>query len=503
MRKKKTIQRIIAVTVTGIALIATLLLISKIVERKASSYKYSDFFQDHNNFDILFMGTSHVINAVFPMELWENYGITSYNFGGHSNRLATTYWVMELALEHTTPSLMVIDCYALGENTKTSNNFSYVHLSLDAFPFSKTKIDAVKDLLNDDEMAKRIETGQVIEDEKRIPIGLLWDFSVYHSRWDSLNKDDFSPGKNLEKGAESRIAVSAPNKLLSIDKSEMLSEDTVGVYYLERMITDCQNRGIDVLLTFLPFPATESQLRDANRVYEIAQKYNVNYINFLDLEDVVDYNVDCYDANSHLNPSGAKKVTDYLGEYIINHYDFTDKRAIPEYSYWKADYQVYKENKISKLRAQNKLDRYLMLLADKNYDLALEINDHQFLKDDYYTHFIENLGVNIDKISSDVDCLAISVGKECTYLKDFKASGKTEETAIGQLTIQELENNNYTILLNHKSLYSITNDPGVDFRIIVIDKESKEIFDVINSCFYYNSSGSIVSATVKHEKSGS
>lgn len=68
-----------------------------IVARKDSYFKYEPFFKQEENFDVLFMGTSHVLNAVYPMELWNDYGIVSYNFGGHGNYLPTTYCIMKNA----------------------------------------------------------------------------------------------------------------------------------------------------------------------------------------------------------------------------------------------------------------------------------------------------------------------------------------------------------------------------------------------------------------------
>jgi hypothetical protein len=62
------------------------------MERKASDFKYANFFEQDEDFDVLFFGTSHVINGIFPMELWNEYGIVSYNFGGHGNEIATSYW---------------------------------------------------------------------------------------------------------------------------------------------------------------------------------------------------------------------------------------------------------------------------------------------------------------------------------------------------------------------------------------------------------------------------
>ena len=49
-------------------------------QRKSSDFKYRPFFEQEEDFDIIFLGTSHVINGIFPMELWNDYGFFSYNF---------------------------------------------------------------------------------------------------------------------------------------------------------------------------------------------------------------------------------------------------------------------------------------------------------------------------------------------------------------------------------------------------------------------------------------
>ncbi|MCD8362742.1 MAG: hypothetical protein LUC98_07250 [Lachnospiraceae bacterium] len=417
MKKKgsKNGKRLLACLVSLCLLVLILAGLTDLVQRKASDYKYQAFFEEEENIDVLFMGTSHVINGIFPMELWKDYGIASYNFGGHSNAIATSYWVMELAMEYSSPSLVVIDCLSLSSNYKTATGYSSVHVSLDAFPLSLKKAEAVMDLLDDEAMDQAIAEGSVEETEERSPLGLLWDFSVYHSRWSELSKDDFEPAAGVEKGAESRIAVAVPNEIVRVPKSEKLEEDTVAVQYLEKMIADCQERGIDVLLVYLPFPASEGQWKDANRVYEIAEEYGVNYINFLDM-NIVDFDTDCYDTASHLNPSGARKVTDYLGEYITEHYDLTDHRAEEAYAGWDEDYESYKDYKVKNMKAQTTLDTYLMLLADKNYDVEVELADQRLFDSSYYSRLFANIGVDTALVTEGVSLLKITAaGQDVAY----------------------------------------------------------------------------------------
>lgn len=379
--------------VTLALLIAALAGLTRLLERKASYSKYAPFFAQEEDFDVLFMGSSHLLNSVFPMELWKDYGIVSYNFGGHGNQLATSYWVMENALDYTTPKLMVIDCYYLEYEMKTSMNFAQVHLSFDAFPLSRTKIRAAFDLLEDGAFHESWTPDMA----QRTRLNLLWDYAVYHDRWNALTEDDLDPAVTVEKGAESRIAISVPNERAAVLPGSKLEGDTVGVRYLERMIQDCQDRGIDVLLTYLPFPATEVDLKNAARVQDIARDYGVGYIDFLDLQ-IEDPATDHYDADSHLNPSGARKVTDYLGRYITEHYAIPDRRQDGAYRDWEVDYEAYADFKAANLKAQEDLDLYLMLLKDAHYDVRVKMNDPRVWGLTHVAELMANLGMDAEAL---------------------------------------------------------------------------------------------------------
>ena len=433
MREK--IKIFISCIITLCLTVCLLAYLTDLMERKSSDSKYADFFTQDEDFNVLFMGTSHVMNAVYPMELWDDYGIISYNFGGHSNRIATTYWVMENALDYTSPDLVVIDCYLISNSWKCSDIFSNLHLSLDAFPTSVTKAKAIWDLLDDPYLDEAIENGTVKEsDEPRTKIGLLWDFSVFHNRWNEINRDDFETSINLEKGAESRINVTR-GQLNKIAASKKMESGTISESYLRKMIEDCQSRGIDVLLTYLPFPASKKQQKEANYVYDLADEYGVNYINFLDL-NLIDYQTDLYDEASHLNPSGARKVTDYLGEYIVSHYSVKDQRDNSNYAFWKQDYEEYIEVKNNNLRSQTSIYNYLMLLSGEKADIILDVRNKDLYKNKWILDLLANIGVDVSEITGETDFIIKLNGcDEAVVVNDLRENGKSLETSFGTIQL--------------------------------------------------------------------
>lgn len=477
----RMVKKVCCCLVTACLAGAALFWIANIVQRKDSDFKYNPFFAQEADFDVLFFGTSHVINGIFPMELWKDYGIVSYNFGGHANLLPTSYWVMENALDYTSPKLAVIDGLGLGLATKSPDTFSYTHLSLDAFPFSLKKAAAARDILDDAAMEEKIKQGTVQDAAERTWMGLLWDFSVYHPRWNGLSQNDFEPSSTKEKGAESRIAVCEPMDVVKVKEDVKMEGETAGTEYLYKMIESCKERGIEVLLVYLPFPAIESSQLEANRLSDIAQEYGVGYINFLDM-DVVDYRTDCYDASSHLNPSGARKVTDYIGKYIQSHYQIPDNRENEAYRGWHGDYADYREFKVSNLRQQQALDVYLMLLADKNYHALIQVKDAAFWKGSGYIALLENLGIDMDKILGKTDCILVQgAGEAVTYLEDFCVAGKEHDTPAGTFCTSRNGNGDFTVSLDGKEFYNVQEgqDAETDVRIAVFEEGTQNLVDFV------------------------
>lgn len=467
---KNIFWRIISCALTICLLAVSLNFLTNLMENKESYIAYQPFYEQEADFDVLFMGTGHVKNDFYPMELWNDYGIVSYNFGGHSQYMATMYWQIENALDYTTPKLIVLDCLWIERNPKFSHLIS-VHRALDIFPLSATKIKAAMDLLNDPVMLKGIEDGTVDYSKWEKPIGLLWDFSIYHTRWNELTKRDFQAAPTLEKGAEELIIVDAAQDISKIDRSERLEEDTVGIEYLEKIIETCQKRGIDILLIFLPFSANEVHQRSANRVYDIAAEYGVNYINFLDM-DIVNFDVD-FATDTYLNPSGVRKLADYLAKYIVENYQIPDQRSNAEYSNWFEDYEVYKAKKRGYLQTQDSWDTYLMLLADRSLDAVIEISNPEIWSDNKFVSLVENLGIDMSGVSDMTNYLIIRKGGMQAEAASLDITADTQKnTAMGLLRISHDGSGEYSVYLNDVVCFSPGEGDDGNIRIYVRDSEN-------------------------------
>lgn len=365
---------IVTLVVLGIGFAA------RVTERKDSQNKYAQFYEQEADFDVLFLGQSRMLNSVFPMELWRDYGIVSYNFAGHGNRIPTNYWLLKSALEQTTPKLVVLDCGLIQEEDKVGT-IEQLHLSLDHIPFGETKIAMVEDLLGDSKQKW----------------DFLWKFSTYHNRWTQVTAEDFSPKSQVEKGAETRVGVAVPEKHYDFGREDKIPAGTVGMEYLRKIIEECERRNIQVLLTYIPFPDATGWQLESNRVWDIAEEYGLDYLDFHTLFEQINLNTDCYDPSAHLNPSGGWKITSYLGEYISKHYEIPDQRENPLYDSWHEDYKVYQQFKWENLRGEEELKNYLMLLYDQELSFGIWLKpDADWLEDTIIRELLANIGVDVE-----------------------------------------------------------------------------------------------------------
>lgn len=464
---KNIVMSIVFLLILAVAINA----VTKILSKKESIAKYSDM-QDTDEFDVLFMGTSHVLDGIFPMELWKDYGIASYNCGGNANQLPTTYYVLDNILAYYHPQTVVIDVYCIESNDKVLPGRTGVdcqHISFDWLPMSKEKVEAVNFLFDD--VGTRME--------------FLIPISIYHERWMDLEENDFNVSGNMGKGADYRLYHSQINDFELIDKTDMNLEDSLGKEYLCKMIEECQEKGIQVLLINIPYPATVEQQQWANSVQVIADRYDVEYLN-LQYEDTgVNFDTDCQDADSHLNPSGARKVTDFLGQYLRQNYDVPDRRDDEAYSDWNEDYRKYAALKWSALKeSSNSVKAYLSALQDKNLNICLYFNgDSEIMKDDVTADIVQNIA-DLQRFEEaraiGADYFAVidnSDGRIYEYVGGEAVLNA--EASFAKISLSEKQDGKRTLTINNEELNYLANSRGATSELVIVsyDRDTGESVD--------------------------
>lgn len=271
---------------------------------------------DHS-LDILGLGHSSLYAGFSPLELWNAYGYTSYAASQPHQSVQQSYELLKEALEHQTPKLVILET--------------------DMF------IDGIWDLKEADTLVDRTLQN-------------LFPILKYHNQWKSLDwnqltqepeYDRYSPDKGYR--PSSRVG-RFQQKLINHKKTTPVPLFTT--LYLNKILSLCEQNEAQVLMVQMPISSWTAANHKA--VAEIATARNIPFIDFKQDSDLinVDWHKDFRDSGRHLNDTGSKKATLYLGQFIKEHYALTDHRKDKRFSRWDQDYQAFlKEKKSGKPKA--------------------------------------------------------------------------------------------------------------------------------------------------------
>lgn len=343
--------------------------------------KNYDFYETDEEYDVLYFGSSLAVMGVLPMEIWNEYGITSFNLSNNGQKLNGDYWILKNALEQKKPKLVVLDVYTVMVDEKwDESTIHYLHDSIDPMPFSDIKREAIRDL---------------------VPVDLrqefLWPFSKYHNRWEEIDMGFFVKEVSCQKGSYENADYKKPTvqpmpELFVLERTVEDTTETVGKSYLRKSIELCQEYDVPVLLTAIPFYGVPEELSYINSVYGIAEEYGVRFLNGTQ-EPVVDGACDFLDEK-HMNSSGARKWSSLLGAYMKEHYQLADHREDGAYQSWHEDYDNYRIYEKQQLNGTEDLYAYLMLLQDSGFSSYISISENSAVYgDELFWKLMMNAGV--------------------------------------------------------------------------------------------------------------
>ena len=350
----RSFKRLVSVLVLLALVIGGIGYLGRAVELPTGRSKNGGFLEGDRACDVLLFGTSHVINGFLPMQLWKDFGIRSYNLGIHGGSLAASYWELRLAVAYQKPKVAVLDVLN-AEETENVMSVGLCHPALDAYPLSKTKIQAVLDLYRD--AKDRTE--------------LLFPLDIYHNRWKELTGERLrEPVQySMEKGAEAMLG-STP--VVSPEWSgETADRQTWAMGYLEAFIRYCQANDIIPLVTFIPYCYEGSLERQSygSAALELARSLGAQTLDLRSL-DTLDPAGSWSDAGGHLNATGARKVTQVLGQWLRENTDLPDGSRD---TLWAEDYVYYRDKWLYRVETYTEPEQILNIASLLGYSVTAQI----------------------------------------------------------------------------------------------------------------------------------
>lgn len=380
--------------------LTALFCVSPILSDKSSRQKYKDFFEAEHEYDVIFLGTSHMYNTVSCMQLWQDYGIASYNFGYSNCRMTESYWMLRHLLRYTKPRAVVIDLYHLEAQDKyRGDTMEQRHVQFDSMPLDLLKIQAVLDEFGDYEHW----------------LDFIWPFAKYHSRWDALSEKDFHIVSTHENGSDIKIGLHGVNddSVALIDAADMRPVDALSFQYLRKISDLCAKENIELLLLVVPYSiCTAEDQRAYNYAAAALAAPHVSYLNMVAQENI-HYLTDSYDAD-HMNMAGSCKVTDTLGAWLSDELAIPNHTGDERFAQMDEVFRAYSAMRAQQLRDEQNPTNYLLRLYDSCflYDAHLpesgvkQLNEKQQL---LLSRAQYSLDETLSKFSSESTLLEIDV----------------------------------------------------------------------------------------------
>ena len=265
--------------------------------------EYEILEEKKDTIDTLFVGDSLVYSAISPMEIWNEYGFTSFDCATPAQLIETSYEYIKRAVDTQHPKVVVLEANVLFRD-----------------PAKRTSERKWDDFVN---------RYIFVED--------------YHDNWKSVffGEDII----NVNKGY---IFIKKVEK--AKDKKDYMEPKKIDIKipnqnfeYFDKIVKLCEESNIKLVLLSIPSRKSWNYSKD-EYIKEFASKYNLEYIDLNQDNPIeIDWNKETKDEGSHLNYIGAKKVSLYLGNYLKETNLVVSHKDDIKYDSWNKSYEKYQK----------------------------------------------------------------------------------------------------------------------------------------------------------------
>ncbi len=335
--------------------------------------------------DVLILGSSQTYAGIQPICLYEQYGITAFNWGNSVQSPIVTYAKLQDALSEHNIKAIVLAATQLFKEYNVDNTAvePFLRRAVDSLRWNRYKFEAVARIVK--------------KSEKQTALSYVFPFFRYHSRFLEINRSSFDfsyfrdPNPSTTLGAYAKKTISEgdypENWMKQTDKKSALSEASVEMF--DKIVQLCKERGVRV---FLVRPASRRGWSTAysNAASDYAASRGIDYLDFnlpsLTQETGIDPYTDFYDDN-HLNVGGAWKTSLFFGQYLRQLVDLEDHRpkriafweeALSDFHEKYDDFIYFFEEKISHMEYMEYEEPELIYRNDSDYFIDAKESNYNY-----------------------------------------------------------------------------------------------------------------------------
>ncbi|MBR6328881.1 MAG: hypothetical protein IKR68_04445 [Lachnospiraceae bacterium] len=320
---KKSIITILRRILFLVLLAASLIFINTLLMPKYSylnsdwptTATFEEFYDmEPQSIDVLFFGSSVAASAFNPQEVYNYRGIRSYNLSSEQQSLFLSYYWLKEALNYQSPKVVVADLkflFPVHPESAINTSEPITRKCLDIMKISGVKKEAVKDLCTLD--PAQSELGYYLTNIR------------FHSRWSSLDEQDFTPSDYADSPLKGYAPLSykGPKDYTPLEltgSGDFASCDPLMVDYLGRINALCKEHGISLILTYM---AEEGYSEgEHNTMQKIADEQGVAFYDFSEKTTYEKVGARLRRENivEHPNLWGSEKLSRFLADELTEKY---------------------------------------------------------------------------------------------------------------------------------------------------------------------------------------
>ena len=462
---KKTIAGVIRSVIFIGLLLLSLWLINKYLEPKytlqnsdwpTTSTVHQFYEMEKDSVDVLFLGSSVMVNSMSPQEIYNTCGIRSYNLGSEQQSIFLSYYWFKEALRFQSPKAVVVDLRFLFEvhpQETINTRETLTRKAIDPMQWSEVKREAVKDICSIDPAQSQI--SYYLTNVR------------YHGRWTDFNMADFNEEEYVhsELKGYSPLAEYGGKTYNTFDFHGEIQEKRemhpVMLEYMNRMVDACKERGIRLILISLPGSPMGEATHNACVAY--AEEKGLDYYNMCttELYNEIGATLPRENTVSHSNLWGSIKLSDYMGKLLSEKYGVPSVKD-EQYESTKGYYE------------QIKADCELPHVTDINTYLDMLIREK-----DRYTIFVVSTKDAAAGLTEEVQAKLSALGLK-TRLKRYTS---------------------YAALVDPRQGVLEASDPKKAVNLSGTFRDQSVYYSMTGSGYYAGSTSSVVVAGTEYSKS--
>ena len=293
--------------------------------------RFAGFYAEpKDSIDVVVIGSSPVQPLFSAPLIWGEYGIALYPISTNSQPTTGIKYLIKEVRKRQSECIYVIDVSMFIVEPDELLTEANIRNITDNMKYSLNRIKAINAMVSDPK--ERVD--------------YYFDISKYHSV--ITDKDEFSIDAfkyfdftvpALSKGYLFVDAVEPFDTVdvSSIDQTKAIPQEAEAI--LDDLLDYIDAENLKVMFVISPYIASDERKMQHNYLGEYIENRGYIFIDFNDFaSDMgIDYSSDLYNRN-HLNLAGGEKFSHYFGSYLMDNYDFKDKRADIDYSSWDEAY---------------------------------------------------------------------------------------------------------------------------------------------------------------------